>query len=198
MHLPNRVMPVGVTDRTCEKVPIKKTANIVCIRVAMINRSKAERVIFVQRFTDKNRFNWDFCGVRRDSGPSLRGIEMTILPHIKIEQRIAVWEGKRRGGNKIVASCGMKGKKMIAGITGLEPCGQCPPDRKLFDVVHCGHHRGSIRDQPRGSVSLGIFRKEPPGSFILSDAFEIESHRQGRKSVENGGKMSSSSARQVK
>ena len=62
---------------------------------------------------------------------------MTILPHIKIEKRIAVWERKRRGGNKIVAACRMKGKKMIAGITGSEPCGQCSPDRKLFDVVYC-------------------------------------------------------------
>lgn len=36
-----------------------------------------------------------------------------------------------------------------------------------------------------------LARKDPPGSFILSDAFEIENHRQGWKSVDNGGKMGS-------
>jgi hypothetical protein len=36
-----------------------------------------------------------------------------------------------------------------------------------------------------------LARKEPAGSFILSDAFEIENHRQWWKSVEGSGKMSS-------
>jgi hypothetical protein len=47
MHLPNRMMTVGMTEGASEKIPIQKASDIMRVGVSMIDRPKTDRVIFI-------------------------------------------------------------------------------------------------------------------------------------------------------
>ena len=55
IHLPNRVMAVGVAERTSEQVPVKWAAHISGDRMAEVLRFEIHGVIFVNRLAIDHR-----------------------------------------------------------------------------------------------------------------------------------------------
>src|SRR5580704_10984859 len=92
-------------------------------------------MIFVDRFTIDDRFHWGQRIIVRRPRPGRCRIEMPVLSHVEVQQRIRVRENIGRSRYLIVTAARMKSHEMPALIAGAQTFPQRAPYFAFFQVI---------------------------------------------------------------
>ena len=160
-ELPDRMVPVRLSNRTGEQVPVNSLTNMRVEAVAVLFRAEGERMVFVQRFGVDHRLGRVERVVGGDLLPGLHGFRQAVpgLLHVHIEPGVVVEPRGGRGGAVRVVAHQHGTVILLAGNTDGDAFGHGAPD-----VLHAGG-AAVAAENPDDALFPVAFAEELPVSL---------------------------------